>query len=73
LLERINTNERTVSKINDYYEVNLRAVSVRALYEQFKEMERALEQKASVLELKKVQSAISKLILYFFIFIKINR
>ena len=40
VLERMNYSERIVSKINDYYETNLRVISVRGLGEQIREMEK---------------------------------
>ena len=61
LLERASTSERTLLKINDYYELNLRAISVRNLGEQLKEFDKILEGKASVLEVKKLVAAIRNL------------
>ncbi len=41
--ERSGVYEKMVTKINDYYETNLRVISVRGLGEQIREMERQLE------------------------------
>ncbi len=60
--ERSGVYEKMVTKINDYYETNLRVISVRGLGEQIREMERQLEQKANILEVKKLLSSISKCI-----------
>lgn len=58
--ERSSIYEKMITKINDYYETNLRVISVRGLGEQMREMERQLEQKANILEVKKLLSSISK-------------
>lgn len=63
LVERLGQSERIVNKINDYYETNLRVISVRGLGEQIREMEKQLESKAHLLEVKKLISSIRKQIL----------
>jgi hypothetical protein len=51
-------NDRILMKINEYYENNLRAISVRSLGEQLKAFEGILDTKASQLEVKKLISSI---------------
>eukprot|EP00347_Sterkiella_histriomuscorum_P011345 403372808 len=58
LYERHQINDRIVGKINEYYESNLRVISVRGLGEQIKDFEKQLEGKANNLEVKKLISSI---------------
>ncbi|CDW74029.1 UNKNOWN [Stylonychia lemnae] len=58
LFERHNINDKIVGRINDYYETNLKVVSVRGLGEQIKEFEKQLENKANILDVKKLVSSI---------------
>lgn len=46
-----------LSRLNDYYEANnLKAISVKAMNDQMKDIEKLVETKSSMLELKKVIS-----------------
>ena len=58
--ERSNVSEKTLLKINDYYESNLKQISVKTLSETVKELEKDVETKANLLEVKKLIASIRK-------------
>lgn len=60
LLERQSASEKILSKINDYYDNNLRGLSVKQVLDHQRDTDIALTGKASVLELKKLFSNIRK-------------
>ena len=56
--EKVYVNDRILSRINDYYESNLRNTNLKHLSEQMKDLEKTLEYKENKLEVKKVASLI---------------
>lgn len=54
LNEKAIYNNGILMRINDYYETNLRAISVRSLQDHLKETDRIVETKASALDVKKL-------------------
>jgi hypothetical protein len=54
--EKVYTNDRILSRINDYFELNLKNISVRTILDSIKDLEKLIDSKASTLDVKKVQS-----------------
>mmetsp|Transcript_3174 Transcript_3174/g.3076 ORF Transcript_3174/g.3076 Transcript_3174/m.3076 type:complete len:287 (-) Transcript_3174:476-1336(-) len=57
-VDRQIVSDKTLQKINEYYEVNLRAVSVRTLGDQVRHFEQMIDAKANTIEVKKLLSSI---------------